>query len=390
MILNDTWWHPESLVFLFIVLTFYFLDKDNLSFGKYFYFAALACGLAVATKLIGLFFFLTIPTYIFIAWRQGKLNTKNMVQASIGFVAVMALTFLISSPFLFYGSERQATLKIQTRQAEAMSAGFVLSYAKGPGSWLPLLTENYASPLFLLITLVALGLGIADKEKRLLNLLILVWALPFALYLLFFIAIKPKHFFLPILLPAFSALPYLFDWLWPRTFSFAKENLPRLVLLAGVAFISLSQLAYNFNFAINAYTDELHKEADSPSLQFFSQLNEKYLSRVVLDRRMVIYRDVKMYVPDWPNWKVSYRWGVTDYSDIEKINPDLIVLWKQRLYDYTNETALQNALDTGNVAKAARFYQDALDDRLQGYKLIYQDDYGAAYLRIELYQAFFE
>ena len=31
--------------------------------------------------------------------------------------------------------------------------------------------------------------------------------------------------------------------------------------------------------------------------------------------------------------------------------------------------ALENALDTGNVAKAARFYQDALDDHLQGYRL---------------------
>ncbi len=387
---NDIWWHPESLVFLFIVLTFYFLDKDNLSFGKYFYFAAIACGLAIATKLIGLFFFLTIPTYILIGWRQGKLGLKNALQLSVAFVALMAVTFLLSSPFLFYESERAAALRIQSRQAEAMSAGFVLSYSKGPATWIPLITQNYAQPLFLVISLIALGLGIASKEQRLLNLLILVWALPFALYLLFFIAIKPEHFFLPILLPVFSALPYLFDWLLPRPLRFSKENAVKLLLIPVVAFVILSQLVYNAGFARRVYAKELYKEAESASLQFFYQLDEEYLSRIVLNRQMVILRDVRMYVADRPGWKVSHKWATTDYAYVEKLNPDLIVLWKQRLYDYTNEGALERALDVEDVAEAARFYRDALDDNLQGYKLIYQNDFGVAYLRAELYQTFLD
>ncbi|HLA87421.1 MAG TPA: hypothetical protein VJL10_05340, partial [Anaerolineales bacterium] len=67
-------------------------------------------------------------------------------------------------------------------------------------------------------------------------------------------------------------------------------------------------------------------------------------------------------------------------------NPDIIVLWKQRLYDYTNEGALEQALDPSEVAEAVRFYRDALDDNIQGYKLIYEDDFGIAYLSLELYQ----
>jgi len=31
---NNTWWHPDSLVFFFVALTFYFLDADNLTFKK--------------------------------------------------------------------------------------------------------------------------------------------------------------------------------------------------------------------------------------------------------------------------------------------------------------------------------------------------------------------
>lgn len=383
---NDIWWHPESLVFLFIVLTFIFLEKDNLSFGKYFYFSAIACGLAVATKLIGLFFFLAIPTYIFIGWRQGRMDAKSAIKASVGFVAVMVTVFVLSSPFLFYESERIAAFKIQARQADAMSAGFVLAYAKGPATWVPLITEYYAQPLFLVLTFISLGLGIANKEKRLLNLLILVWALPFALYLLFFIAIKPKHFFLPILLPVFSALPYIFDWLLQRMRRFSLKNTLTILLLAAVAFVSLMQIGDNLAYDLRLYTEELHKEEESASLKFFSELDDKYLSRITLDRQMVVYRDVRMYVADRPNWEVNHRWGTTDYSYIERLNPDIIVLWKQRLYDYTNEGALERALEASEVAEAAHFYRDALDDNIQGYKLIYEDDFGSAYLSLELYQ----
>jgi len=47
--------------FLFVVFVFFFLDRDELKFGINFRLAALACGLAVATKVLGLFFFATIP-----------------------------------------------------------------------------------------------------------------------------------------------------------------------------------------------------------------------------------------------------------------------------------------------------------------------------------------
>jgi len=76
VVFNDMWIHPDSLTFLFIVLTFFFLDRDELRFGKNFYFAALACGLAVATKLIGLFFFLVIPFYIFLGWHQARIDLR--------------------------------------------------------------------------------------------------------------------------------------------------------------------------------------------------------------------------------------------------------------------------------------------------------------------------
>jgi hypothetical protein len=387
---NDTWWHPESLVFLFIVLTFFFLSKDNLSFGKYFYLSAIACGLAVATKLIGLFFLLAIPTYILLAWHQGRINLTNAIRFSVTFVTLMAFTFVVSNPFLLFTSEREAAFKIQARQSESMSDGFVLSYAKGPATWMPLITENYAQPLFLLIGLVALGIGIARKETRLLSLLIAMWAIPFTLYLLFAIAIKPRHFFIPIFLPVFSSLPFLFDAFLPRPFQFVKENMVKLTLLAVTFIIAAGQLVYNFNFDVEHYLAELNKEKDSQAIQFYEKLDENVFSKIPPDDHLVIFRDVRMYVADLPRWEVKYRWGTQDYAAIQKADADLLVLWKQRLYDYTQEGAVERALDATEFAEAARFYKDALNDTVEGYHLIYQDDFGVAYISTVLYDQYYK
>ncbi len=74
---NSTWWHPDSLTVLFIALTFLFLDLDELRFGKFFYLAAAACGMATATKLLGLFFFIAIPVYILLGLRAHKTEPEN-------------------------------------------------------------------------------------------------------------------------------------------------------------------------------------------------------------------------------------------------------------------------------------------------------------------------
>ena len=57
---NNSWWHPDGLTFLLVVLTIFFLKRDNLRFGKYFLLAAAMSGVATATKLIGLHFFLAV------------------------------------------------------------------------------------------------------------------------------------------------------------------------------------------------------------------------------------------------------------------------------------------------------------------------------------------
>ncbi len=393
VVANNLWWHPESLVFLFIILTFFFLQKDDLAFGRYFYLAAIACGLAIATKLIGLFFFLTIPAYLLLGWRKGRINLRYACVAALGFVLTIGITFVLSNPFLYWASERAQALKIQTRQADAMSTGFVLAYGNSPWSWLNVITELYGLPAFLLLSLISLVIGILQGQKRILNLLILAWALPFTIYLFAAIVIRPKHFFLPILLPVFSSLPAFFAFAWPTSFAgstidWVKRNSWRLLLsTVGIGVIGW-QFAYNLHYDTSLYQDALNREKDSSALQFYSALERDYLPKIVLDRQLIIYRDAQMYVADEPAYDVRFQWGTIDYDYVHKINADVLVLSKGRLHDFTQEGAQERALDPDFV-RAYQFYKDALAGTVTGYDLLYQDENGIAYLSAPLYKSFF-
>jgi hypothetical protein len=393
VVANDLWWHPESLVFLFVVLTFFFLARDKLKLGPCFYVSAITCGLAVATKLVGLFFFLTIPIYVFLAWRARTISMHKALLACLGFLGILAAVFVLSNPFLYWASERSQALKIQTRQAAAMSSGFVLAYGNSPWSWLSVIEEFYGLPAFLLLAISALVISVSKGQSRLLNVLIATWSVPFAAYLFTAIIIRPKHFFLPILLPVFSALPAYFAYVAPswnvRPFRvWLKANGGRsLLFLAGVLVLGW-QVVYNLRCDLSLYEDTLHRELNSPALQFYTRLNQDYLPHMVLNRQLVIYRDVQMYVPESPAYDVKFQWGTIDYDYLRKTKPDLLILNKQRLHDFTQPGAQGRALDP-DFAQAYRFYRDALDAKLTGYTLLYQDETGMAFLGTGLHNEFF-
>jgi hypothetical protein len=386
VVFNDMWFHPESLVFLFIVLTFFFLVQDNLKFGRNFYLAALFCGLAVATKQIGLFFFLAIPLYIFLGWRRKSIDTRRAVGLAAAFVAIMVAVFVFTNPFLFWASERKLALRTQITLHKHIAAGFTVLYHNSPLTWFSVVAENYSTLPFLALAFVAAIIASIKSERRLLNGLILAWVIPFSLYIAFALVIRPKHFPLPILLPLYSALPAYFTvfapprWMGPLGDYLKKYGVRLLMFLAGLVIVGW-QFVYSLNMDVAQYMDTLNREKNNPSLNFYSALDHNDLSRLTLDRQLVVFRDVAMYVPNSANDKVYYQWGVSGYADIHKFNADLLVLSKQHLYDYTQPG--QTAVDP-NFSDAVHLYKDALAGKVQGYTLIYQDAFGMAYLSTPL------
>jgi hypothetical protein len=384
---NNMWWHVDSLAVFFTALTFFLLDRDDLRFGRDFALAAASTGLGVGTKVIGLFFFLAIPTYLLVGVTRKRITFRTAVIRGAAFVGIMAAVIFISNPFLVFPSQFARMIRIMTRQSDAMSAGWTLAYAKGPASWLSILEELYGRLAFIALAFIALGLGIWRGANKTLHLLIAMWAIPFGLYVLFAIAIKPTHFFLPILLPVFSSLVVLFEF--PPFTGKKPRSIPVWVMGGLVVAVIAYQFVVYVRKDVEMVREVLARERHEESLVFYGILERDVLPRIQKDEQLVVFRDVRMYFPDDSRWIVRSYWN-SNYSTIEEIEPDLIILWSQRILDYTQAGALENAVNPAEFQDTYQFYVDADNDQLRGYRLLYRDAEGLFFASDALYAQFFE
>jgi len=73
---NSLWWPPDGLVLLFAVLALFFLWKDERTYGKFYRWAAVMAGVLTATKLIGVYFFISIIPLLILSVREANLLPK--------------------------------------------------------------------------------------------------------------------------------------------------------------------------------------------------------------------------------------------------------------------------------------------------------------------------
>ncbi len=205
---NIAWWHPDALAILCVVLTIFFLNRDRLRFGRFFWLAAVTCGLATAIKIQGVWFVLTIPAYLIAGWTQKRIRLGQMFLVGLGFTAVMAAVTVLSNPFVFYESPRQRMVEIQTYKTQELKYGYPHDdpyyYQHGPKYWAWTLNRYFGPSALLLAPLGGLAAGAIWGQRTFVNRLILSWCMPLGVYLLWFVAPKPDHYMLPVLLPLFS------------------------------------------------------------------------------------------------------------------------------------------------------------------------------------------
>lgn len=246
---NMHWWHPDALMMLTIALTFLFLDLDKYRLGKYFLLAAAACGMASAIKLTGFFFFVTIPVYLLFAWRRRREAFKRIILSGLLFVGIMLIVIVLSNPFLFYRGPREEMLAIQSLKSEELSEGYTHeespNYSLGPKYWRGTLTVSYGDPNFpvlLLLLLVLAGASIPGKD---IYWLLLAWIIPIGIYLMWFVAPKPDHYLLPLLIPLYATAAngieiFTSGWTsekrWVRWAAYAGCATYALILLAQCVF----------------------------------------------------------------------------------------------------------------------------------------------------------
>ncbi|HUI87327.1 MAG TPA: hypothetical protein VLX61_01255 [Anaerolineales bacterium] len=391
---NDLWWHADSLAVLFVVLVFFFLDRDELKLGINFRLAAVACGLATATKVLGLFFFLTIPVYILIGIQQKRMAWKQALPAAAVFVVLLALVIVAADPFLLIQSERQQMLRLIGHISSTMTNGYALYYVKDAFTWLSVLA-GLAWPPFLILMALTLLLGIWKSPRPVLHALILCWMIPFFFYIFYVLSAELTHYFLPILIPWFSCVATALElkpasWLSERSGhgSFLRRWGNGIWLAMAVLIVGYQALNY-LSSDFRLYQNHLTREQTSPAIQFYDDLNQKYLSVLPSNQTYVIFRDVRIYFPDSASNHVISFYVTTNYATVQRDKPDIIVLWQQRVSDYTQPGALAAAINKNAFQAVYQFFSDASKGQLAGFHLIYRNDTGLAFVSDTLYQKYF-
>ncbi len=241
---NIQWWHPDAISILAVVLTLFFLTRDDLRFGKNFWLAAAACGVAAGIKLAGVWFFLCIGVYLLVGLRQGKLTWPRAFGKGALFIIIMLAALVITNPFLYNAGARQEMIAIQQYKTVELDQGYAHDdptyYQKGPQWWAWTLTNWYAHPLVLGLLVLSLVAGVVWGPNRLYNGLVLAWITPFSIYLLYFVAVKPDHYWLPVMLPLFAGALNL-------PLALLQGRVPRVksspALSRGVTILSIALLA---------------------------------------------------------------------------------------------------------------------------------------------------
>jgi hypothetical protein len=205
---NYQFWHPDSIIILSILLTFYFLEQDRLRLGRYFYFAAVTCGLMVAIKLWGLFFVLAIGGYLVAGLLQKKVTFKWAVLAGLGFILTMAGTLIITSPGLMAPYIARVAGESWTQQQGSILHGYgeidtSNVYGTGLANWLRWFGFYYMQPFFFFFAVLALVAGSLWGSRKTMNRLILAWSAATGFYLINYSAMKNFQYMLPLMMPLF-------------------------------------------------------------------------------------------------------------------------------------------------------------------------------------------
>jgi hypothetical protein len=276
LVQNNLWWHPDSLAILFAMLTIFFLYRDKLRFRYNFYVAAAMCGFSAGTKGIGFYFVLTIPVYLLVGWLAKKAPFLKVVLSGLGYVLAMGLAYLVSNPLLIYPGIRQKYFEVLRAQFKVLTTGYGVVYKVGLISSWPSILENYGHWVFLLATLGVCILGVIRGPNRLLQTIILTWAIPLSILVFGVISFKYQYW-LPAILPMFSTLTVILPDKIDVRGMFAKKQKNSLLwrLVGGLI---LSVVAVQFVFFVYSdavrFNQRVHAVENNPAILFSIKLSQ--------------------------------------------------------------------------------------------------------------------
>lgn len=368
---NGFWWHPDGLALFYSSLVLFFLWRDNLNFGKYYYFAAILCGVLTALKLVGLFFFLVVAVLLVWGKISKKLTWKQFFIKGMLFILVMAVSIVFANPYLLIPSHRDLAFRTIQREINETSKGYGVIIKKGLiPSW-PLIRAYYGEAIFLLMSIIISVWGLFRKENRLLRVMILAWFIPLTVHLLFFSHFKPQYW-LPVAMPLFSNLILLL----PKNRQDWAEAGWRKYLQLGLILLVVVQSGIFIHKTTDLFIAESKRTENNLAIQFYNQ-SLKVLEPV--SGPLSVYFDYRLYVPGEANWSLEHSFDLLTYDYIQSSNFDVLYLSHQRIRDYLQPGLV--GTDPQTFEKSQVFYRDADAGEVDGYKLLLRNDTALLFIR---------
>lgn len=384
---NNLWWHPDSLAILFVVLTLFFLWRDEHRLGRNFYLAAAMCGFAIGTKGLGWYFFLAVAVYLLVTLFLKKASFIKVFYSGALFILTMLAAYVFSNPLLVFASTRQQYLNVMETQFEFLQKGYEVVYDIGLAAATPQVRTYYGTWAVVLLALGTCIWGALRGSNRLLNQLILAWFVPLTVLVFGFIHFKFQYW-MPVILPLFSTLVLLFpDKISDLTLKRGMQGsvlIVRLFRWMGLVVLALQFVSYMV-YDVKAYNYKLHAEETEPAFAFYEKALDVLAPLPNLE--YYVYHDVRVYVPEMSGWARESRFEMLDYAFIEERNYDILLLLQQRIYDYLAPDV--EGIDPARLVASRQFYADADSGALRGYQLLYRDEFGLIFVSDALYQAYF-
>jgi hypothetical protein len=392
VVTNDLWWHPDSLAVLSVVVTLLFLDLDKQRFGHYFFIAAAACGVAIGIKYEGVFFALAIPIYLLWGAFAHKISWKRMIGMAAAFVGIMLAALVISNPLLLLPQERAEIIHYQIWQYQQTTGGIIVASKQAffrLGVYPESFRTGYGELTFMLLAIAGMVLGFLRPQRRVTTVMMLAFMVPSFITTNNAASLR-IHYFIPIVMLLLSNLANFFPESneileWP---AWSRKILPWVSILVGIA--AIVQMGV---FAVNdakQISTQVHREETSTSISLYEQIEPSILDRIVLNRKLVILRDWKMYIPEKPAWRIQIDWNNITNDTVASVKPDVIVLDQANVTLFTGPDALQQAADVNEMKQWQAFYGAAASDQLPGYKLVLNNKTGVVLVKDVLYQQFLQ
>ena len=377
---NDFWWHPDSLTLLFLCLTFFFLDRDQMHCGENFLFAAFSCGAAIGTKYLGFYFALAIPAYLLSCLFAKQITLGKLFMKAGLFLLVMFGAVIVSDPLLLLPQERNEILGVMRQQAELSGTGIFLQYNNNffENGHLPdWLTKNYMRFPWLLFTFFSLlaGLFSGKLQIRTISVVMLCYLITACIVNLNTAASR-LHYYLPIILPLAACMP-LAEEIFPLKF--------RKIAFYGIFLMIITQIGLNLPRDIEMMKIQLDREETSGSISLYHELKENYLPlpEIPAERMTRIYRDWKIYFPEQAGYAIKTDWELAAFPLIEDWHPDLILLEKENIQAYNAEGILEQAVSTEKMSEIAAFYSAAAEKNIPGYELLIENNFGMVFRKVQ-------